>query len=71
MAEQRIVLGFTGLDFSTAFDAVTTGKLGFTVKDLPQNSDRHALLLGMLTKKQLVISLDDSGNLAVAIHRKE
>lgn len=63
---QKLVLGFTGLEFTTGMDVATSGKLAFRVKDHPMNADVHAVLLGALIKRQLVITLED-GKLEVSV----
>ena len=64
--EYSAVIGFTGLDFTTAGDSATSGTLHFVVKDHPTNVDKHALLLGRLAKKQLVLSYKN-GEFSISI----
>lgn len=61
MAENiKVSLGFKALDFSTAFDAATTGSLQFVIKDHPTNADKHAQLLGLLAKSTLQLSVENN-----------
>lgn len=64
--EFSIVIGFSGLDFTTAIDSATKGALHFVVKDYPRNCDKHALLLGFLTKRELVLSYKN-GEFSISI----
>jgi hypothetical protein len=65
--EIKVVLGFTGLDFTTAMDSKTSGTLHFVIKDHPTNIDRHATLLGKLSKSDLILSIDSNGKFSVSV----
>lgn len=64
--ENRAVIGFTSLDLSISMDKATSGNIGFYVKDHPTNVDKHCLLLGLLLKKQLILSFEN-GVFSVAV----
>jgi hypothetical protein len=58
-SDPSMVLGFTGLDFTTGVDSVTAGSLHFKIKDRPTNVDKHMALLAKLIKSDVVLSLEN------------
>ena len=66
----KIVLAFRGYTINAAMDETTNGFLDYVVQDHPENSERHAELIGLLAHTELVIS-NDEGALKVEIREQK